>query len=123
MSKANNEVIIIGRIGSEPTMTKTKHGMEQCKFRLSNSTVRDGLEDVQWHNIVVLGKQAKLVMENIHKGDLVCIEGVLVAEERTNEDGEKTYNNSGEKTYNNSIVSKRIVFLSSRKQQPETGVA
>ena len=115
MSKAYNEVIIIGRIGSDPTMTKTKHGMEQCKFRLSNSTVRDGVEEVQWNNIVTLGKQAKLVMENIHKGDLVCIEGRLVPEERTNENCEKTYANF--------IVSERIVFLSSRKQQPETGVA
>ena len=94
-----NKIIIIGRLGQEPVF-KAGAKTDTAKFTLCNSTVKDGKEEVQWHNIVSFGKQANLVMEHLHKGDLVCIEGRLDL--------------SGKRT---EIIAERMTFLSSKKRE------
>ena len=91
-----NKTIIIGRLGQEPVF-KSGAKTDTARFTLCNTVVKDGKEDVQWHNIVSFGKQANLVMEHLHKGDLVCIEGRL-------------HPKAG-------IIAERIVFLSSKKRE------
>lgn len=95
-----NKIIIIGRLGQEPVF-KAGAKTDTARFTLCNSVVKDGKEEVQWHNIVSLGKQANLVMEHLHKGDLVCIEGRLDS---------SAY--SGEQ-----IIAERMTFLSSKKRE------
>lgn len=98
-----NKIIIIGRLGQEPVF-KAGAKTDTARFTLCNSVVKDGKEEVQWHNIVSFGKQAKLVMEHLHKGDLVCIEGRLDS---------KAYSGY-ERT---EIIAERMTFLASKKRE------
>lgn len=95
-----NKTIIIGRLGQEPVF-KAGAKTDTARFTLCNSVVKDGKEEVQWHNIVSFGRQANLVMEHLHKGDLVCIEGRLDS---------KAY--SAER-----IIAERMTFLASKKRE------
>lgn len=95
-----NKIIIIGRIGQEPVL-KAGAKTDTAMFTLCNSVVKDGKEEVQWHNIVSFGKLAKLAMDYLHKGDLVCIEGPLDL---------NAYN--GER-----IIAERMTFLASKKRE------
>lgn len=95
-----NKIIIIGRLGQEPVF-KAGAKTDIARFTLCNSVVKDGKEEVQWHNIVSFGKQANLVTEHLHKGDLVCIEGSLDS---------KAY--SCER-----IIAERMAFISSKKRE------
>lgn len=94
-----NKIIIIGRLGQEPVF-KAGAKTDTARFTLCNSVVKDGKEEVQWHNIVSLGKQANLVMEHLHKGDLVCIEGRLDL-----------------KAYSERIIAERMTFIASKKRE------
>ena len=105
MAKAYNKTIIIGRLGNDPELSKDG---KKASFTLCNSTVRDGVEDVQWHQIYAVGKQIPLVMDYLHKGDLVCIEGSLT---------QRKVQKDGETFYKTAIVSEHITFLTSRKRE------
>ena len=87
-----DKTIVIGRLGADPQL-KGKY----VEFTLSNSTIRDGVEEVAWHRIKAVGKQATLCIEHLHKGDLCCIEGHI--ERRNNR---------------LTIIAERIVFLPAR---------
>lgn len=102
-----NKTIIIGRLGQDPVF-KSGAKTDTARFTLCNTTVKDGKEDVQWHNIVSFGKQANLVMEHLHKGDLVCIEGRLDS---------KAYDAKTGESKSVAIIAERMTFLSSKKRE------
>lgn len=97
-----NKTIIIGRLGQDPVF-KAGAKTDTAKFTICNTVVKDGEEEVQWHYIVSFGRQAQLVMEHLHKGDLVCIEGRLDS---------KAYN--GKRV---AIIAERMTFLASKKRE------
>lgn len=102
MANSFNRTIIIGRLGEDPKL-EIGDKVESCHFTISNSTFRDGVEEVQWHDMVTFGKQARVCAEHLHKGDLCCVEGRLDS---------KTYTKDGEKMYKQTIIAERITFLS-----------
>lgn len=108
---ASNRTIIIGRLGETPELREANRG---CKancyttFRLSNTTLRDGVEETLWHTIVCFGKQAYTCCENLSKGDVCCIEGHL---------DKRAYEKNGEARYSRVIIAEHITFL--RKSVPE----
>lgn len=112
-STSYNRTIIIGRLGETPELKEAHKG---CKtdcyttFKLSNTTFKDGVEEIQWHTIVCFGKQARLCCEHLNKGDLCCIEGHL---------DKRAYEKDGETRYSMAIIAERITFLSSRRKQTE----
>lgn len=112
MSKKYNKTIVIGRLGKEPVIHKTTAGRDACGITLASTIVRNGVEEVQWQYIRVYGKQAKLVMEHIHKGDLVCIEGKNSEEEYIDKDGFRKWHDI--------IIAERITFLISKRQNAKT---
>ena len=109
MANTFNRTIIIGRLGHDPEL-KQGPKAEFARFSLSNSTFRDGQEEVQWHSICAFGKQARLCHDHLHKGDLCCIEGRL---------DKRGYLKNGEKHYSQIIIADHITFLSS-KRRPDT---
>ncbi len=108
MANTFNKTIIIGRLGCEPEL-KQGPKSEYTRFSLSNSSVHEGQEEVQWHMICAFGKQARLCSEHLHKGDLCCIEGHL---------DNRSYMKNGEKAYSQSIIAEKVTFLASKRRAP-----
>jgi single stranded DNA-binding protein len=107
MGKIYNKTIVIGRLGNDPEFDNAKR-MPVSRFNLCNSTINNGHEEVAWHRIVCCGNQAVLCRDNLHKGYLCCIEGIL---------DEKKYELNGEQKFSMCIVAERIVFLSASKRE------
>lgn len=94
-----NKTIIIGRLSRNPKSTND----HTTKFTLRNTTIRDGVEETQYHTIVAFGRQATLCREYLRQGDLCCVEGRL--------DIYKDGVEGGEPRYRRGIIAERIVFL------------
>lgn len=94
MSKSYNKTIIIGRLGNSPSLNDVD-GMCYTTFKLANTTFSNGHENVEWHDIKAVGKQARVCCQYLSKGDLCCIEG---------------------KFDDNHIIAERVTFLSSKKK-------
>lgn len=71
-----NKTILIGRVVRKPELTQLK-GDIMATFSLTNSTVKDGREDVQYHRVRVFGSCAEQCAEHLESKDLVCVEGRL----------------------------------------------
>lgn len=115
MAKTYNKTIIIGRLGADPEFTETKRlnqetgkPLEIAKFKLSNTVIKDGKEEIQWHDLAAFGKQAILCHDYLHKGDLCCIEGRL---------DRHSYSKNGEEVFKTTIIAERITFLQSSKRK------
>lgn len=73
-----NKVILIGRVGTDPSLSYVKSGAPVLKFTVATSDEgRDGKEITDWHKIVMWGKRAEEVSQLISKGCLVLIEGQI----------------------------------------------
>lgn len=112
MAKTYNKTIIIGRLGNDPEMTETKSlnpetgkPLEIAKFKLSNTVIIDGKEEIQWHDLATFGKQAILCHDYLHKGDLCCVEGRLDRQHYKSQDGEEIFKTT--------IIAGHITLLSS----------
>jgi single-strand DNA-binding protein len=77
-----NKVFLIGRLTADPQIKTTPSGTPVGTFSLATNRVwinKDGekKEDVQFHNVVVWGKQAEVVSQYLRKGSLAMVEGRL----------------------------------------------
>lgn len=116
MTKSFNKTIIVGRLGDDPEFTETKRfnpetgkPLEIAKFKLSNTVIRDGKEEIQWYNLAAFGKQAILCHDYLHKGDLCCVEGRLDRQHYKSQDGEEIFKTT--------IIAEHITFLSSKRKE------
>ena len=99
-----NSTIIIGRVHSIENLKNAKG--TYVKLEITNSSIVDGVEQIQTHAIHVFGNAAETVKKCIFGGELICVEGRLTKE---------VYEG-----ISNSIVADRVVFLSSPKKKTET---
>lgn len=102
-----NKVLIIGRLTADPQLRSTKTGQSVAAFSVAtnrNWTDQNNQkrEEVEFHNIVVWGKQAEIASKYLVKGQVVYVEGRL--QTRSYED------KSGVKKYATEIVAERIQF-------------
>lgn len=77
-----NKVFLLGRLTADPISRTTPSGQQVATFSMAtNRTWYDKQsgkkEDVQFHNIVVWGKQADVAQRFLTKGGVVMIEGRL----------------------------------------------
>jgi len=89
-----NKAIIVGNLGSDPTVRHTKSGQAVASFNLATSekwTGKDGNkeEKTEWHRIVAWGKLAEIAGEYLTKGKQVYIEGKLQTRDWEDTDGNK----------------------------------
>ncbi len=100
-----NNVMLIGRLGSDPKVTEMKNGNKVANFSIStidSYKVKDEVKEITyWHNIVAWNKEAEKVATNCAKGTEVILTGKLVS--RSYED------NKGEKRYISEVVVKEII--------------
>lgn len=90
-----NKVFLVGRLGGDPDMRYTNNGTAVCNFSLATSEKRKVGEELQdhteWHKIVVWGKQAEVVANNIGKGSQVHVEGSLETQKWQDKEGNNRY--------------------------------
>ncbi len=91
-----NKVMLIGNLGTDPELKYTPGGQAVCNFSLAtNEKWKDKSgalqERVEWHRIVVWGKQADSCKEYLAKGRSVYIEGKIQTRSWEDKDGQKRY--------------------------------
>jgi len=103
-----NKAIVIGNFTRDPELRSLPSGVKVCSFSLATNRVwkdKNGArqEAVNYHNVVVFGRQAETVAQYMKKGSSMLVEGRM--QTRSWED--KT---SGEKKYRTEIVADRTQF-------------
>lgn len=102
-----NKAIIIGNLTRDPELRSLPSGAPVVNFSLATNRVwkdKEGRkqESVEFHNIVVFGRQAELVAQYLKKGSSALVEGRL---QTRSWDGE-----GGVKRYRTEIVADRVQF-------------
>lgn len=77
-----NKVFLIGRLTADPQLRTTTGGQSVASFGVATNRVwtdKQGnkQEEVQFHNVVVWGRQAEVASQFLKKGSMVMIEGRL----------------------------------------------
>lgn len=75
-----NKVFILGRLTADPILRATPSGQQVASFSLATNRVWNDKggqkqEAVEYHNIVVWGRQAEVASKFLAKGGLAFIEG------------------------------------------------
>lgn len=112
-----NKVILIGNLGKDPEVRKTKNGTAVCNFPLATSDKykdKNGekQEKVEWHNLVAWDKKAELCEKYLTKGSQIYAEGKLST--KSYEDKE------GNKRYKTEVVLTNVTFLKTKTDQAPT---
>ena len=103
-----NKVILVGNLGSDPTLRYTPNGTAVCNFNIATSerfTNKEGEKETrtEWHRIVTWARLAEICNEYLKKGKQVYIEGRL--QTRSWED------QNGNKKYTTEVVAANMVML------------
>lgn len=77
-----NKAIIVGRVTADPQLRSTPGGQSVCSLSIAtnrtwNDKSNQKQEEVEFHNIVLWGKQAEIAGKYVVKGALLMIEGRL----------------------------------------------
>jgi len=102
-----NKVYLIGRLTADPQLRATKTGQQVAVFSLATNRVwndknNQKQEQVEFHNVVVWGRQAEVASKFLLKGQVALVEGRI--QSRDYED------KSGQKRKVTEIVAERIQF-------------
>ena len=103
-----NKAIVIGNLTRDPEMKALPSGIQVTSFSLATNRVwkdKNGAkqESVDYHNVVVFGRQAETAAQYLKKGASVMVEGRM----QTRSWDDKS---SGEKKYRTEIVADRVQF-------------
>jgi single-strand DNA-binding protein len=106
-----NKAMIVGNLTRDPEMKALPSGSSVTSFSLATNRVyndKDGnrQESVDYHNIVVFGKQAESVAKYLTKGSQALVEGRLQT---------RSWETDGKKNYRTEIVADRVQFGSKPK--------
>lgn len=90
-----NQVILLGRLGSDPELKYTQGGTAVVSLSIATSRRQkkrnsdDWEEITSWHRVKAFGKQAEVIAEYASKGDQLFIEGRLEYWEAKSDRGAK----------------------------------
>lgn len=89
-----NKVFVLGRLTADPQLRSTAAGQAVASFSLATNRVwtdktGNKQESVEFHNIVVWGRQAEIASKFLIKGSLVLIEGRLQTRSWDDKQGQK----------------------------------
>ncbi|PIR88013.1 MAG: single-stranded DNA-binding protein [Candidatus Harrisonbacteria bacterium CG10_big_fil_rev_8_21_14_0_10_45_28] len=91
-----NKAYILGRLTADPQLRSTKAGQSVAVFSVATNRVWTDKENkkqeaVEFHNIVVWGRQAEVASKFLLKGQMVLIEGRIQTRSYDGKDGAKRY--------------------------------
>src|SRR3989338_11710189 len=89
-----NKVFVLGRLTADPQLRSTAGGAQVASFSVATNRVWNDAsgakkEAVEFHNIVIWGRQAEGASRFLTKGSLVLIEGRLQTRDWEGKDGQK----------------------------------
>ena len=89
-----NKVLLIGRLTADPQLRATKTGQNVAVFSVATNRVwndknNQKQEQVEFHNIVVWGKQAEVASKFLVKGQVAMIEGRIQSRDYEDKAGVK----------------------------------
>lgn len=101
-----NKALIIGNLVRDPELRSLPSGIQVCSFSVATNRVwknqqGEKQEAVEYHNIVVFGRQAETSAQYLKKGDNVLVEGRLQT---------RSWESEGTKKYRTEIVADRVQF-------------
>jgi single-strand DNA-binding protein len=101
-----NKAIVFGNLTRDPELRSLPSGIQVASFSVATNRVykdKDGQrkEQVEYHNIVVFGKQADLVSRYMKKGSSILVEGRMQT---------RSWDADGGKKYRTEIVADGIQF-------------
>ncbi len=101
-----NKAIIIGNLTRDPEIKALPSGAQVASFSLATNSVwkdKEGnkKEAVEYHNIVVFGRQAETSAQYLKKGQSTLVEGRLQT---------RSWEADGVKKYRTEIVADRVQF-------------
>ncbi len=102
-----NKAIVIGNLTRDPEIKALPSGIKVASFSVATNRVwkdKNGVkqENVDYHNVVVFGRQADIVGQYMKKGSSILVEGRM--QTRSWEDA------GGQKKYRTEIIADRIQF-------------
>lgn len=102
-----NKAIIIGNLTRDPEIKSLPSGVKVASFSVATNRVwkdKNGVkqENVDFHNVVVFGRQADIVGQYMKKGSSILVEGRM--QTRSWDDA------AGVKKYRTEIIADRIQF-------------
>lgn len=107
-----NRVMIAGNVGRDPDTKHTSSGMVVTNLSIATDEYsKDGGEKVEWHRVVLFGKQAEVAEKYLKKGSKVFIEGRLKTD---------SWEKDGVKHFRTNIIGDRMKFLGAK---PANGAA
>ncbi len=91
-----NKVLLYGNLTKDPEMKALPSGIQVANLSLATNRTwkdKDGRkqEAVEYHNVVVFGKQAELIGQYMKKGNPLYIDGRLQTRSWDDKDGNKKY--------------------------------
>ena len=112
-----NKVMLVGRLGRDPELRYSSNGVAVCSLSVAtDESYMDAqnakVERVEWHRVVVYGKQGEACERCLAKGSLVHVEGSLTTRKWQDKDGTLRYTTE--------VKAAHVLFLS-RKTNGLTG--
>lgn len=101
-----NKAIVYGNLTRDPELRALPSGGQVCSMSIATNRVfkkADGTkqEQVEYHNIVVFGRQAETSAQYLKKGAGVFVEGRIQT---------RSWDKDGQKQYRTEIIADRIQF-------------
>ncbi len=102
-----NKAIIIGNLTRDPEIKALPSGIKVCTMAVATNRVwkdKNGAkqESVDYHNVVVFGRQAETAAQYLKRGASVLVEGRMQTRSWDSKDGQKKYRSE--------IVADRVQF-------------
>jgi len=96
MNNLVNSVRLMGNLGKKPEMKTFTNGGKVANCRLATSYIhkdKDGnrVEETDWHNLIIRGKQADVAEKYLEKGSQIAIEGQIRYRSYTDTAGAEKY--------------------------------
>lgn len=96
MNALVNNVRLVGRLGHTPEVKTVGKDKKMSRFSLAtNESYRNAkgekMEETQWHNLVLWGKQAEIAGQYLEKGKEIAVDGRIVNRSYDDKDGQKRY--------------------------------
>ena len=109
-----NKAFVAGNLPRDPELKALPSGSQVCTFGVATNRVwynqnREKQEAVEYHNIVVFGRQAETSAQYLKKGSGVLVEGRLQT---------RSWEKDGQKQYRTEVIADRVQFGPSGERGP-----
>ncbi len=114
-----NKMMVVGRLGQSPELMTSKAGKPWMRLSVAtNRAVRrddEWEEETDWHRVTVFGERAEQCLRFLRKGSLVGVEGPMVYEKWTDEEGVRRLSAR--------IIADKVHFLADLREADEAAEA